>query len=48
MANPRIPGLSEAEMTKAFDKLNNYNRNKKSYKDVGCYLVVLPHEGYSK
>ena len=48
MVNPRIPGLSEAEMTKAFDKLNNYNRNKKSYKDVGCYLVVLPHEGYSK
>lgn len=46
MANPRLPGIPEAEQALLYEKLNAYNRKKASYKEAGCYLVVLPREGH--
>ena len=46
MANPIIPGIPEAEQGLLYQKLNEYNRGRTSYKDAGAYLVVLPHPGY--
>lgn len=48
MAIPKIPGLTDAETAQLFTKLQTYNRTKASYKEAGCYLVVLPYEGHSK
>ena len=48
MANPIIPGLPEAEQRLLYQKLNEYNRGRTSYKDAGAYLVVLPHPGYPR
>lgn len=42
MANPIIPNISEAEQDSLYQKLNEYNRNRASYKEAGTYLVVLP------
>ena len=47
MANPKIPGITEAEQQAIYESLNTYNKAKASYKEVGCYLVVLPHEGHT-
>lgn len=44
MANPRLPDLSEQEQNLLYEKLNTYNQGKASFKEVGCYLVVLPRE----
>ena len=46
MANPRIPGIPEAEQQAIYDKLHTYNSTKASFKETGCYLVVLPHDGH--
>ena len=48
MANPIIPGIPEAEQGLLYQKLNEYNRGRTSYKDAGAYLVVLPHPGYPR
>ena len=49
MANPIIPGIPEAEQGLLYQKLNEYNRGRTSYKDAGAYLVVLPRRlGFSK
>lgn len=42
MANPKLPGISEAEQTLLYSKLKEYNRGRASFKEVGVYLVVLP------
>lgn len=42
MANPIIPAISQAEQGLLYEKLNEYNRGRTSYKEVGAYLVVLP------
>lgn len=50
MANPIIPNISETEQDSLYQKLNEYNRNRASYKEAGTYLVVLPrpeHPCYS-
>lgn len=47
MANPKLPNLSEAEQSLLYEKLNAYNRDKASFKEAGCYLVVLPWEGHA-
>ena len=44
MANPRLPNITEAEQELLYEKLNVYNQGKASYKEAGCYLVVLPRE----
>lgn len=46
MPNPRLPEITEQEQNLLYEKLNAYNRNKASFKEVGCYLVVLPREGH--
>ena len=46
MANPRLPDISEQEQILLYEKLNTYNQGKASYKEAGCYLVVLPTEGH--
>ena len=46
MANPRLPNITEAEQELLYEKLNVYNQGKASYKEAGCYLVVLPREGH--
>ena len=46
MANPRLPNITEAEQELLYEKLNIYNQGKVSYKEAGCYLVVLPREGH--
>ncbi|MBE6300751.1 MAG: hypothetical protein E7085_02685 [Parabacteroides distasonis] len=43
MANPRIPNISEQDQHLLYEKLNTYNLKKASYKEAGCYLIVLPH-----
>ena len=43
MANPILPGISEAEQELLYKKLNEYNQGRTSYKEAGAYLVVLPH-----
>ena len=45
MANPRLPGISENEEALLYAKLNEYNRGRASFKEVGVYLVVLPRPG---
>lgn len=50
MANPRIPGISQAEEDALYSKLNTYNQGRASFKEAGAYFVVLPrpeHEQYS-
>ncbi len=42
MANPILPGISEAEQELLYKKLNEYNQGRTSYKEAGAYLVVLP------
>lgn len=46
MANPRLPGISEAEENLLYTKLNEYNRGRASFKEAGVYLVVLPRPGH--
>ena len=46
MALPRIKQVSQAEETLLYAKLNEYNRGRASYKEVGAYLIVLPYEGH--
>lgn len=46
MANPRLPDITEQEQNLLYEKLNTYNQGKASYKEAGCYLVVLPREGH--
>ena len=46
MANPRLPDISEQEQILLYEELNTYNQGKASYKEAGCYLVVLPTEGH--
>ena len=41
MANPILPGISEAEQELLYKKLNEYNQGRTSYKEAGAYLVVL-------
>lgn len=45
MANPYLPGISENEQALLYTKLNEYNRGRASFKEVGVYLVVLPRPG---
>ena len=45
MPDPRLSDITEQEQSLLYGKLNAYNRNKASFKEVGCYLVVLPREG---
>ena len=45
MANPRLAGISENEEALLYAKLNEYNRGRASFKEVGVYLVVLPRPG---
>nr|WP_302831973.1 hypothetical protein [uncultured Bacteroides sp.] len=42
MGNPNLPGISIAEQELLYQKLNEYNLKKASFKEVGAYLVVLP------
>ena len=53
MANPIIPGISQAEQDLLYSKLNAYNQGRASFKEAGTYLVALPrpdtpniHYGY--
>lgn len=46
MANPIIPGISQAEQELLYSKLNSYNQGRASFKEAGTYLVVLPHPGH--
>ena len=39
MANPRLPGISENEQALLYAKLNEYNRGRASFKEVGVYLA---------
>lgn len=45
MANPYLPGIPENEQALLYTKLNEYNRGRASFKEVGVYLVVLPRLG---
>lgn len=45
MANPYLPGIPENEQALLYTKLNEYNRGRASFKEVGVYLVVLPRPG---
>lgn len=47
MANPKLPGIPEAEQALLYAKLNEYNRGRMSYKEAGAYFVVLPRPGHS-
>ena len=42
MATLKLPGLSVQEITSLYNKLNEYNQGRASYKEAGAYLVVLP------
>lgn len=46
MANPRLPNIPEAEEKLLYDKLNEYNRKRASFKEAGAYMVVLPRPGH--
>lgn len=46
MANPIIPGISQAEQDLLYSKLNAYNQGRASFKEAGTYLVVLPRPGH--
>ena len=43
MANPRLPGISENEQALLYAKLNEYNRGRASFKEVGVYLVAVSY-----
>lgn len=45
MPNPILPGVPENEQALLYAKLNEYNRGRSSFKEVGIYLVVLPRPG---
>ena len=38
MANPKLPGIPEAEQALLYAKLNEYNRGRMSYKEAGPTL----------
>ena len=40
MANPKLPGIPEAEQALLYAKLNEYNRGRMSYKEAGAYFGV--------
>ena len=42
MANPKLPNISENEQAVLYAKLNEYNRGRFSFKEVGAYLIALP------
>lgn len=46
MANPKLPGIPEAEQALLYAKLNEYNRGRMYYKEAGAYLVALPRPGH--
>ncbi len=46
MIPPLIPGLTAQEQALLYEKLNEYNQGRASYKEAGAYLVVLPREGH--
>lgn len=46
MANPTIPGISQAEQDLLYSKLNGYNRGRASFKEAGAYFVVLPYTAH--
>ena len=48
MANPLIPGITATEQDLLYQKLNAYNRQKTSFKEVGAYLVVLPRTDHPR
>ena len=48
MTNPLIPGITAAEQDVLYQKLNEYNLKKASFKEVGAYLVVLPRADYPR
>lgn len=45
MAQLKLPHLSDNEQALLYQKLNQYNRGRASYKEAGAYLLVLPREG---
>ncbi|MDO4755956.1 MAG: hypothetical protein Q4A54_06405 [Parabacteroides sp.] len=47
MANPHIPNITQQEESLLYEKLHAYNQGKASYKEVGCYLIVLPRPNYA-
>lgn len=46
MANPRLPGIPAEKENLLYAKLNEYNRNRTSFKEAGAYMVVLPRPGH--
>ena len=40
-----MPGIAPSEQALLYSKLNEYNRGRASYKEVGAYLVVMPRAG---
>lgn len=44
MAQLKLPHLSDSEQALLYQKLNQYNRGRASYKEAGAYLLVLPRE----
>ena len=48
MANPKLPGIPEAEQALLYAKLNEYNRGRMSYKEAGAYFVVLDLFAYTR
>lgn len=48
MANPLIPGITATEQDSLYQKLNEYNLKKASFKEAGAYLVVLPRAGHPR
>lgn len=46
MPNPKLTGVSVDEENILYAKLNEYNKGRKSYKDVGAYFIVPPRTGY--
>lgn len=45
MANPKLPGVSESDQALLYAKLNEYNRGRSSFKEVGVYMLTLPRAG---
>lgn len=44
MRNPKLPSVTEDEQRILYAKLNEYNRHRGSFKEVGIYLIVLPRK----
>lgn len=42
MRTPQLPGVTEDEQRILYAKLNEYNKHRGSFKEVGIYLLVLP------